>query len=76
MMASVYKMDTTRRWKRLEETICYVISIFWNISPCSTFKINRRNGETLITVCFMPLSCLAYYSTLEMEGDIFFRNIR
>jgi hypothetical protein len=50
-------------------------SIFWDITPCSSLKFNRRFGRTcllhfqwaLLAICF-TVSCLAYFSTLKMEA--------
>jgi hypothetical protein len=41
-------------------------TIFWDITPCSPLKVNRR--------AFTPVSCSANYSTLNMEA-MFLRNV-
>jgi hypothetical protein len=46
-------------------------SIFWDITPCSLFKVNRRFGGTELATCFMLVSCLVYYSTLKMKVTCF-----
>jgi hypothetical protein len=54
------------------------IPIFWDITPCSPLKVNRRfwgtcrlhlqgRGRALFDACFMLASCLGYSSTLKME---------
>jgi hypothetical protein len=53
-------------------------TIFWDITPCSPLKVNRRFGGiyclnlhrriALLASCFL-VSCLAYSSTLEMEAS-------
>jgi hypothetical protein len=47
-------------------------SVFWDITPCSPFKVNRRFGGTAeqadLPPAFPLVSCLAYYSTLKMEA--------
>jgi hypothetical protein len=55
-------------------------SIFWDITPCSLLKVNRRFGETcclhiqcrrisqsLLATGFMLVSCFAYSSILKMK---------
>jgi hypothetical protein len=51
--------------------------IFWGATPCSTSKVNRRFGGTcrlhlqgrkVFATCFMLVSCLAYFSTFNMEA--------
>jgi hypothetical protein len=49
-------------------------SIFWDITPCSSSKINRRYRRicllhllSLLATCFTLVSCLAYSWTLKME---------
>jgi hypothetical protein len=45
-------------------------SIFWDITPCSLLKINRRFAF-MFNLCLPPaftsVSCLAYSSVLKME---------
>jgi hypothetical protein len=40
------------------------ISVFWDIMPCSPIRFI----SALLATCFMSVSCLAYSSTLKMEG--------
>jgi uncharacterized membrane protein (DUF485 family) len=44
--------------------------MFWDITPCSALKVNRRFGGTcrtaLLATYFMLVFCLAYFSTLKM----------
>jgi hypothetical protein len=51
-------------------------SIFWDITPCSPLKVNRRFGGTcrlhlqgraLLATCFALVSCFYYSSTLKMN---------
>jgi hypothetical protein len=43
--------------------------LFWDITPCSPLKFNRRFAETaLLATCFTLFSCLAYSATLKMEA--------
>jgi hypothetical protein len=50
------------------------ISIFWDITPCSSLEVSRRFGGTcllqvaLLASCFMLVYYLAYYSILKMEA--------
>jgi hypothetical protein len=50
-------------------------SIFWDITPCSHFKVDRRSGgiwlQAMLAVCFMPVSRFAYSSTLMVEETCF-----
>jgi hypothetical protein len=48
-------------------TVIVKSSIFWNITPCSPLKVNRRFGETSSRVppAFTQVSCLVY-SPLKM----------
>jgi hypothetical protein len=52
--------------------------IFWNITPCSPFKVSRRSGGTQYTImkqvatCFMLLS---FFFDPKHGGDMFFRNV-
>jgi hypothetical protein len=41
--------------------------IFWDIRLCSPSNFNGRFGGTLLAVCAMLVSCLAYASALKME---------
>jgi hypothetical protein len=45
-------------------------SIFWDITPCSPLKVNRRFGGTcrLLPPAFTLVSCSAYCATLKMEA--------
>jgi hypothetical protein len=52
-------------------------SIFWDIKPCNSWKINRRFGITCLHLqdrrifsptAFTVVSCSAYSSTLKMEA--------
>jgi hypothetical protein len=50
-------------------------TIFWDITPCSPLKFNRRFGGTyrlhlqgLLATCFHAGFLLAYFSTLKMEA--------
>jgi hypothetical protein len=44
-------------------------SIFWAATPCTLVKDNQRiGGTTLLVVCFMLVSSLAYSSTLMMKA--------
>jgi hypothetical protein len=44
-------------------------SVFWDIAQSSPLKVNRRFGRmfALLATYFMPVSCVAYFSTLKME---------
>jgi hypothetical protein len=50
---------------------------FWNITPCSPLKVNRRfEGisrlhAALLATYFMPASCLAHYSILKTEATCY-----
>jgi hypothetical protein len=55
-------------------------SVFWDITPCSLLKVNRRFGGT----CRLHLQPCAYYLVhvdfllglcFNPEGDIFLRNV-
>jgi hypothetical protein len=37
--------------------------IFWDITPCSSLRVSKT---ALIATCSMVVSCLAYFSTLNM----------
>jgi hypothetical protein len=48
--------------------------LFWDITPCSRCKSTDISEEhivsifkVLLTACLMPVSCLAYSSTMKME---------
>jgi hypothetical protein len=43
---------------------------FWNITPCSPLKVNRRFRGTCLCLppSFTLISCLAYSSTLKKEA--------
>jgi hypothetical protein len=41
-------------------------TIFWDRMLCSPLKVNRRFGSA-----HHLLSCLEYFLTLKMEGDMF-----
>jgi hypothetical protein len=49
-------------------------SIYWDVTPCSTSKLNRNCIGTcssyvvLLTTCFKLVSCLSYSSALKMEA--------
>jgi hypothetical protein len=44
-------------------------SIFWDVSPCSPLKVNRRFGEHVASIFRVSSgSCLAYSSTLKVEA--------
>jgi hypothetical protein len=47
-------------------------SIFWDITPCSPFTVNRRFKEHVGSICLPPaftlVSCRAYCSNLKMEA--------
>jgi hypothetical protein len=45
-------------------------SIFWDITPCSPLKVNRRFGGTELCLppTFTLVSCSVYSSTLMMEA--------
>jgi hypothetical protein len=60
--------------------------IFWDITPCSLLKVNRRFGgkchlrlqgrrisqaRALLAICFTLVSGLAYSSTLKMEATCY-----
>jgi hypothetical protein len=54
-------------------------SIFWDITPCSPLRVNRRFGgiyrlhtaELCLPPAFTLVSCSAYSSTLKMEAICF-----
>jgi hypothetical protein len=43
-------------------------SFFWNIKSCSPFKSQPTFQRSFICTCFKLFSCLAYSSTLKMQG--------
>jgi hypothetical protein len=54
------------------------ISILWDIMPCSLMKVYGRFGgtcsrqqEDLLVTYFKLVSCLAYFSTMNIEMKIF-----
>jgi hypothetical protein len=49
-------------------------TIFWDITPCSPLKVNRRFGELCLPPAFTMVSCLAYYSALKMDAMLL-RNV-
>jgi hypothetical protein len=51
--------------------------IFWDITPCSLLKINRRFGRTyaLLATCFHAGFLLGLFFGREDGGDMFLRNI-
>jgi hypothetical protein len=59
------------------------ISIFWDITPCSPFKVNRRFGRTYhlyfqdrkINTWFHVGFLLCLFFDPEYGGDIFLRNL-
>jgi hypothetical protein len=42
------------------------VSIFWNITPCSPLKVNRRVGRALLVTCSH-----AFFFDPEDGGEIF-----
>jgi hypothetical protein len=54
-------------------------TIFWDITPCSPLKVNRRFGGTYRKAWWQAslqhaltlVSCSAYFSTLKMEAICF-----
>jgi hypothetical protein len=47
--------------------------IFWDITPCSLLKVNRRFGGTCR--CFQAGFLLGLFFDPEEEGDMFRRNL-
>jgi hypothetical protein len=45
-------------------------SIFWDITPCSLFKVQRLQTELCPPLSFALVSCSAYSSTMKMEVNI------
>jgi hypothetical protein len=43
-------------------------TIFWDITPCSQLKVNRRFGGPLLATCFHAGFLLGLFSTLKMEA--------
>jgi hypothetical protein len=71
-----YNLLTKRIYRGFKDFIAVVTksSDFWDITPSSQSKINRRFGVTcrfrlhaLPATCCMLISCLTYSSTLKME---------
>jgi hypothetical protein len=60
-------------------------SIFWNVMPCSTLKVNGRFGEyvafrrvankILLVTCFHSGVLLGLFFDTEVGGDMFLRNV-
>jgi hypothetical protein len=60
-------------------------TIFWDITPCSPLKVNRRFGGTyrlhlesqiaLLATCFHDSLLLGLFLDPEEEGDMFLRNV-
>jgi hypothetical protein len=48
-------------------------SIFWDITPCSPLKVNRR--FVLLVACFHAGFLLGLFFDPEDGGDMFLRNI-
>lgn len=52
----------------------YYKEIVWNITPYIPLKVSRsfegiwNKWQALLVVCFVLVSCMAYYSTLKVEG--------
>jgi hypothetical protein len=53
-------------------------AVFWDITPCSRLKVNRRFGgacrlhlQSLLAACFILVYCLAYSPALTMEAIYF-----
>jgi hypothetical protein len=59
--------------------------VFWDITPCSLLKVNRRFGGTyrlhlqgrraLLVTCFHAGFLLSLYVNPEDVGDMFLRNV-
>jgi hypothetical protein len=63
----VWARPTKVRWNVESELLTSVVSkssIFWDITPCSLFKVNR------LATCFKLLSCLLYLSTLKIKANV------
>jgi hypothetical protein len=54
-------------------------SIFWDITPCSPSKFNRRYEEhvTICSACYLLHLCflLGLFFNLEDGGDMILRNV-
>jgi hypothetical protein len=49
-------------------------TIFWDITPCSPLKVNRR-FEALFATCFHTGLLLCLFFEPEDRGNIFLRNV-
>jgi hypothetical protein len=50
--------------------------IYWNITPCGPFKVNRRfGGIFLLATCFHSSFLLDLFFGPEDGGDVFIRNV-
>jgi hypothetical protein len=78
-MDRVRKPNISESYTLSSESHSKKTSIFWAVTLYSLLKANRRFGGTclhlrsrrislLLTSCFTLVSCLAYSSTLEIEG--------
>jgi hypothetical protein len=47
-------------------------TIFWNITPCSPLKVNRR---ALLSTCFYSGLLIGLFFDPENEDNIFLRNL-
>jgi ABC-type uncharacterized transport system YnjBCD permease subunit len=59
--------ENNNKYVRIEVPTAVVkSSIFWDIKSCSPLKFSPRFAGTLHAICFILVSCLAYFSTLMM----------
>jgi hypothetical protein len=71
---NVWQSSTCRIWGSRDGG--YEESVFWDITPCSPLKVNRRFGGTYhlhlqgrcLSPAFSLVSCSAYSLTLNMEA--------
>jgi hypothetical protein len=52
-------------------TVVMKSSVFWDIMPCSSLKVNRHFGGTCLLSCFL----LGLFFDCEDRGSMFLRNV-